>query len=81
MGNGLMDSDNAHGRIMQGDNFGGATNTVESCIAACISRGFTLAGMEYSSQFPSSELHFVFDLTVSFAAECCMSGLLESTYL
>ena len=50
MNNGVVDSDNAFGRIMGGNNFGGTTNTVESCISTCSTNNFTLAGTEYGSE-------------------------------
>lgn len=42
--------DNANGRIMGYQQAGGSSNTVENCVASCVSAGYTVAGMEYSSQ-------------------------------
>jgi len=42
--------DNVHGRIINGNDFGNAHITVESCIATCIANNFTVAGLEYSTQ-------------------------------
>ena len=53
-------SDNANGRIMGSGNLGSASNTVESCIAACTANNFTLAGMEYGGEYSVS--YFDIDL-------------------
>lgn len=42
--------DNAHGRVFPFSFGGSTTNTVESCINACIGKGYQIAGMEYSSE-------------------------------
>ncbi|KAI9745488.1 MAG: hypothetical protein M1818_001022 [Claussenomyces sp. TS43310] len=42
--------DNAHGRILNHQQSDSQTNTVEICVNACIGLGYTIAGMEYSSQ-------------------------------
>ena len=45
-------SDNAFGgRILLTSLGGGASNTVQSCIASCQSQNFTVAGTEYSGMF------------------------------
>lgn len=50
MSGGVMDSDNAHGRIITGNNLGGPNNTVDTCVATCQGNNFTMAGMEYGSE-------------------------------
>lgn len=45
-------SDNAHGRILQTQLPDSQTLTVESCIQACAAQNFTVAGIEFSSEFP-----------------------------
>ena len=42
--------DNANGRILSSQNPDSQTLTVESCVSSCVSQGFNVAGMEYSSQ-------------------------------
>ncbi|KAK1231928.1 hypothetical protein PQX77_004947 [Marasmius sp. AFHP31] len=42
--------DNAHGRIFETVIPASATNTVQSCISACSSKNFTVAGMEYGQE-------------------------------
>lgn len=42
-------SDGAHGRILDYAVGGTTTNTIQSCIAACAAKGYTIAGTEYSS--------------------------------
>jgi hypothetical protein len=63
-------SDNAFGgRILLTSVAGGASNTVQSCIAGCQSQNFTVAGTEYSGMF-FHRLKLV-DLTLFPADECC----------
>ena len=45
-----MFRDNAHGRVFESQSANNTNLTVESCIAACKSNGFTLAGLEYAAQ-------------------------------
>jgi hypothetical protein len=45
-----MDSDNAYGRIIGGNNLGGPNNTVDACVATCQASNYTVAGMEYGSE-------------------------------
>lgn len=42
--------DNAHGRIVTGNNLGGPNNTVDTCVATCQGNKFTMAGMEYGTE-------------------------------
>ncbi|MCJ1314408.1 hypothetical protein MMC25_008090 [Agyrium rufum] len=42
--------DNAQGRIMSHQNADSSSLTVENCVASCQSQGYSVAGMEYSSQ-------------------------------
>jgi hypothetical protein len=43
-------TEGSNGRALSNQEAGGNTNTVESCIQTCISAGYTVAGLEYSSQ-------------------------------
>ena len=43
-------SDNVTGRIIDGNDFGGPNNTVDTCVATCQANNFTVAGMEYASE-------------------------------
>lgn len=43
-------TEGTNGRALTYQQAGGDTNTVESCIKTCISAGYTVAGLEYSSQ-------------------------------
>lgn len=46
------------GRALSQQQAGGNTNTVESCINTCVAAGYTVAGLEYSSQcFCDNSLH------------------------
>ena len=45
-------SDNAHGRDFAYQAPDNQTLTVEECVEACKTQGYTLAGAEYSGQFP-----------------------------
>ncbi|KAL3421446.1 WSC domain-containing protein [Phlyctema vagabunda] len=46
------------GRALSYQQAGGNTNTVESCVSACVGLGYTIAGLEYSSQcFCDNALH------------------------
>ena len=42
--------DNANGRILNVQKPDSQTLTIESCVAACVASGYTVAGMEYSTQ-------------------------------
>ena len=43
-------TEGTNGRALSYQQAGGNTNTVENCVATCTGLGYTVAGMEYSSQ-------------------------------
>lgn len=51
-------SEGTGGRALTQQQAGGAANTIESCINTCVGLGYTVAGLEYSSQcFCDNALH------------------------
>jgi hypothetical protein len=46
-----MDSDNAHGRILQTQIPDSQTMTVGACVQTCEGQNFTVAGLEFASEF------------------------------
>jgi hypothetical protein len=51
-------TEGTNGRALSNQESGGNTNTVESCVNTCVGAGYTVSGLEYSSQcFCDNSLH------------------------
>lgn len=53
----VVNSDNAHGRILQTQLPDSQTMTVETCVQACAAQNFTVAGLEFASKFFFTAIH------------------------
>ncbi|KAK0449009.1 uncharacterized protein EV420DRAFT_787296 [Desarmillaria tabescens] len=70
--------DNAHGRIFETEIGADANLTVQSCIASCIDRNFTVAGMEFGQECYCGD-RLVNGATLAAESDCSMSCTGNST--
>jgi len=71
-----------NGRALSNQEAGGNTNTVELCINTCVGAGYTVAGLEYSSQcFCDNSLHNGAALTDASKCNMACSGNLNEIWL
>ncbi|OCK86428.1 WSC-domain-containing protein [Lepidopterella palustris CBS 459.81] len=64
--------DNAYGRILSVQQPNSDTLTIESCIATCSGLGYTIAGLEYSTQCFCGNSIIAGGLPASAASDCAM---------